>query len=285
MCDSEVPITIAMPSDILFTEQDDRMSPGPVFAFVKALKAVNDILRKEYPDSKELFRVLLISDKKSDSLKTAIREHEMEELITPEPVSPSQYLIDKLKRERTHLYLASEQSKAEEAANASIAAATVFIPENMEQVSEEELRVVFDGDAGLFSNQSERVFQTEELQGFLEHERENVEIPMNEGPFKGFLEALEKLKKKWDLNTKCPIRSYLVTARSAGCGGYRALNTLLSWHLEMDEAVFLGGPGKGPTLEKIKPHIFFDDQMRHVKAALKVGTLACLVPESRAQHN
>ncbi|CAK6984856.1 cytosolic 5'-nucleotidase 1A-like, partial [Scomber scombrus] len=100
------------------------------------------------------------------------------------------------------------------------------------------------------------------------------------GPFKGFLEVLEKLKRKLHnkgLTKNCPIRTYLVTSRSAGYDGYRALNTLRSWGLEIDEAVFLGGSKKGPVLEKIRPHIFFDDQDRHITNALQIGIVSCHV--------
>nr|XP_024656637.1 cytosolic 5'-nucleotidase 1A-like [Maylandia zebra] len=89
--------------------------------------------------------------------------------------------------------------------------------------------------------------------------------------------GLEEAKESKGLREKCPIRTYLVTSRGADCGGYRALNTLRTWGLELDEAVLLGGANKGPTLQRIKPHIFFDDQQRHVDAALEVGTVACLV--------
>jgi len=98
---------------------------------------------------------------------------------------------------------------------------------------------------------------------------------------RGFLEVLQRLQRKLhDKKIKgiFPIRTYLVTSRGTGCNGYRALNTLRTWDLETDEAVFLAGTKKGPTLEKIRPHIFFDDQMSHINAALAVGTLACLVP-------
>ena len=70
-----------------------------------------------------------------------------------------------------------------------------------------------------------------------------------------------------------------MTSRGGGCDGYRALKTLRSWDLEVDEAVFLGGRGKGPTLARIRPHVFFDDQEKHVNAGLNAGTLACLVPD------
>lgn len=107
-----------------------------------------------------------------------------------------------------------------------------------------------------------------------------------QGPLKGFLEVLGKLQKKFygkGQRMDCPIRTYLVTARSAASSGTRALKTLRSWGLEIDEALFLAGAPKGPMLEKIRPHIFFDDQMFHVEGAAEMGTVACHVPYGIAQ--
>lgn len=108
-----------------------------------------------------------------------------------------------------------------------------------------------------------------------------------QGPLKGFLEVLGKLQKKFygkGQRMDCPIRTYLVTARSAASSGTRALKTLRSWGLEIDEALFLAGAPKGPMLEKIRPHIFFDDQMFHVEGAAEMGTVACHVPYGIAQR-
>lgn len=107
-----------------------------------------------------------------------------------------------------------------------------------------------------------------------------------QGPLKGFLEVLGKLQKKFyskGLRLECPIRTYLVTARSAASSGARALKTLRSWGLETDEALFLAGAPKGPLLEKIRPHVFFDDQMFHVEGAKEMGTVAAHVPYGVAQ--
>lgn len=110
-----------------------------------------------------------------------------------------------------------------------------------------------------------------------------------QGPLKGFLEALGKLQKKFYAKGQrldCPIRTYLVTARSAASSGIRALKTLRAWGLEIDEALFLAGAPKGPMLEKIRPHIYFDDQMFHVEGAAEMGTVAAHVPYGIAQkHN
>lgn len=109
-----------------------------------------------------------------------------------------------------------------------------------------------------------------------------------QGPLKGFLEALGKLQKKFYAKGQrldCPIRTYLVTARSAASSGIRALKTLRAWGLEIDEALFLAGAPKGPMLEKIRPHIYFDDQMFHVEGAAEMGTIAAHVPYGIAQHH
>ena len=108
-----------------------------------------------------------------------------------------------------------------------------------------------------------------------------------QGPLKCFLKALGKLQNKFYVNGQrmdCPIRTYLVTARDDGSAGKRALNTLRSWGLEIDEALFLEGKSKGPMLEKIRPHIFFDDQITNVKEAAEMGTVACHVPYGKANE-
>ncbi|XP_031598273.2 cytosolic 5'-nucleotidase 1A-like [Oreochromis aureus] len=281
--DTEIPVTIAMSSRLLFKqEQQDR---GPAFNFVKALKAVNAELRSHYPESEELFKVILIDDNPSSGiLKHKIHEHGLKDLITVLSVTEDQ-LVSELKTNNTHLYLSDKPGlKVQEAVNEGIAAATMSTPKTDMPVSEDQLHVVFDGDAVLFSNESELVFQSDGLQGYLKNEKQKVKIPMNEGPFKGFLEVLIKLQKKLHskgLCKKCPIRTYLVTSRGAGCDGYRALNTLHTWGLELDESVLLGGGKKGPTLQRIRPHIFFDDQKSHINAALEVGSVACLVPSPK----
>lgn len=118
------------------------------------------------------------------------------------------------------------------------------------------------------------------------HRAATPSLSSSQGPLKGFLESLGKLQKKFyakDQRLDCPIRTYLVTARSAASSGTRALKTLRSWGLETDEALFLAGAPKGPMLEKIRPHIFFDDQMFHVEGAAELGTVAAHVPYGVAQ--
>ncbi|XP_077476445.1 cytosolic 5'-nucleotidase 1A-like [Stigmatopora argus] len=261
--------------------------PGPAFSFVKALEAVNNRLRELYPHSEELFDVVLVTNNHAYvglRLIYTINHHDL--LIERFCMTGGNSPIGYLKAYHTNLYLSADSTKVREALAEGIAAATMFAPEKKKEVSETQLRVAFDGDAVLFSDESERIFKAEGLEKFFEHEKAHENKLLDHGPLKGFLEALGKLQRKFfdkGLRMDCPIRTYLVTARSAASSGTRALKTLRSWGLEIDEALFLAGAPKGPMLEKIRPHIFFDDQMFHVEGAAELGTVACHVPYGVAQ--
>ncbi|XP_056089911.1 5'-nucleotidase, cytosolic IAa isoform X3 [Rhinichthys klamathensis goyatoka] len=239
--------------------ENEPFAPGPAFPFVKALETVNNRLRELYPEN--LF---------------------IERFVMTGGSSPIGYL----KAWQTNLYLSADAEKVQEALAEGIAAATMFMSEKQIEVSETQLRVAFDGDAVLFSDESERIFKAHGLDKFFEHERENENTLLDHGPLKGFLELLGKLQKKFYAKghrLDCPIRTYLVTARSAASSGIRALKTLRAWGLEIDEALFLAGAPKGPMLEKIRPHIYFDDQMFHVEGAAEMGAIAAHVPYGIAQ--
>ncbi|KAE8286689.1 Cytosolic 5'-nucleotidase 1B [Larimichthys crocea] len=189
--------------------------------------------------------------------------------------------IGYLKAYMTNLYLSKDSEKVGEAIEEGIAAATMFMPKTEMQLSDTQLRVAFDGDAVLFSDESEIIVKKHGLDTFFEHEKEFENKPLAQGPLKCFLEALGKLQRKFyakDERLNCPIRTFLVTARSAASSGARVLKTLRSWGLEIDEALFLAGAPKGPLLQKIKPHIYFDDQMFHIEGAKELGTISAHVP-------
>ncbi|XP_017309418.2 5'-nucleotidase, cytosolic IAa isoform X1 [Ictalurus punctatus] len=267
--------------------ENEPLTPGPAFPFVKALEAVNAQLRELYPDSEELFDIVLVTYNHAHvgvRLINTINHHNLfiERFCMTGGSSPIGYL----KAWHTNLYLSADPKKVQEALAEGIAAATMFMVEKQIDVSETQLRVAFDGDAVLFSDESEQIFKAHGLDKFFEHEKENENMLLDRGPLKGFLEALGKLQKKFYAKghrLDCPIRTYLVTARSAASSGIRALKTLRAWGLETDEALFLAGAPKGPMLEKIRPHIYFDDQMFHIEGAAEMGTIAAHVPYGIAQ--
>lgn len=262
--------------------ENEPLKPGPAFPFVKALMNVNSRLRELYPDSEELFDIVLMTNNHAQvgvRLINSINHYDLtiERFCMTGGKSPIGYLEAYM----TNLYLSKDSDKVTEAIEAGIAAATVFMPEKESELSDTQLRVAFDGDAVLFSDESEIIVKQHGLDTFFEHEKHFENQPLAQGPLKCFLEALGKLQRKFyskNERLNCPIRTFLVTARSAASSGARVLKTLRSWGLEIDEALFLAGAPKGPLLQKIRPHIFFDDQMFHIEGAKDLGTVAAHVP-------
>uniref|UniRef100_A0A3Q1FS54 5'-nucleotidase, cytosolic IB b n=1 Tax=Acanthochromis polyacanthus TaxID=80966 RepID=A0A3Q1FS54_9TELE len=247
-----------------------------------ALMNVNSRLRELYPDSEELFDVILMTNNPAQvgvRLINSINHYDL--TIERFCMTGGQSPIGYLEAYMTNLYLSKDSDKVTEAIEAGIAAATMFMPEKEMELSDTQLRVAFDGDAVLFSDESEIIVKKHGLDTFFEHEKRYENQPLAQGPLKCFLEALGKLQRKFyskNERLNCPIRTFLVTARSAASSGARVLKTLRSWGLEIDEALFLAGAPKGPLLQKIRPHIFFDDQMFHIEGAKDLGTIAAHVP-------
>jgi 5'-nucleotidase len=169
-----------------------------------------------------------------------------------------------------HLFLSANAEDVRRALEAGFGAARVFAkPPQARATHPEELRIAFDGDAVLFSDQAERVYQTGGLAAFEAHERARADEPLPPGPLQPFLRALHQLQR--DLQgSSMRIRTALVTARSAPAHD-RAIRTLMSWDIEVDEALFLGGLEKGPFLQVFQPDFFFDDQLPHVHSAAQAG--------------
>jgi 5'-nucleotidase len=135
-----------------------------------------------------------------------------------------------------------------------------------------EIRIAFDGDAVLFSDEAEQVFQSSGLEAFVDHESKKVAIPLPPGPFKPLLEALHRLQSQSGTQAAhgMRIRTALVTARSAPAHE-RAIRTLMNWGLAVDEAMFLGGLSKSEFLREFEPDFFFDDQTGHCNSAASVA--------------
>jgi 5'-nucleotidase len=129
----------------------------------------------------------------------------------------------------------------------------------------QELRIAFDGDAVLFSDEAEQVYQRDGLAAFQQHEQAQAGTPLGPGPFKPLLAALQRLQQAGQ-TSGMRLRTALVTARSAPAHE-RAIRTLMDWQIGVDEAMFLGGLPKGGFLREFEPDFFFDDHPRHVASA------------------
>ena len=168
-----------------------------------------------------------------------------------------------------NLFLSTNEADVRQALAVGVPAARVY-PESARASAAhpDEVRIAFDGDAVLFSDEAERVYQAQGLHAFQSHERDRAATPLAPGPFKPLLEALHRLQRAPAAGMR--LRTALVTARSAPAHE-RAIRTLMDWQIDVDEAMFLGGLAKGSFLREFEPDFFFDDQTGHIEnAALHV---------------
>jgi 5'-nucleotidase len=166
-----------------------------------------------------------------------------------------------------NLFLSTHLSDVRAALDAGVPAAQVYPHSALASAAHpHEVRIAFDGDAVLFSDEAERVFQAEGLSAFQKHESDKAGQPLLAGPFKPVLQALHQLQQAGTPSMR--IRTALVTARSAPAHE-RAIRTLMDWNIEVDEAMFLGGLPKGEFLREFEPDFFFDDQTGHIESAAR----------------
>ena len=163
------------------------------------------------------------------------------------------------------LFLSANPESVRRALENGIAAATI-LPSPAPAHRHEQLRIAFDGDAVIFGDESERVSREQGVEAFGRHERERAREPLSGGPFRNFLDALHRLQAAFPAGDASPIRTALVTARSAPAHE-RVIRTLREWGVRLDEALFLGGRDKGPFLEAFGADIFFDDSELNIASA------------------
>ncbi|OYQ41695.1 5'-nucleotidase [Rhodoferax sp. TH121] len=172
-----------------------------------------------------------------------------------------------LKPLHANLFLSTHLSDVRAALAAGVPAAQVYPHSaHASNAHPNEVRIAFDGDAVLFSDEAEQVYQSGGLSAFQQHEQDKVAQPLPDGPFKPLLEALHKLQQAQIDHIR--IRTALVTARSAPAHE-RAILTLMNWNIDVDEAMFLGGLDKGEFLREFEPDFFFDDQTGHIESAAR----------------
>ncbi len=172
-----------------------------------------------------------------------------------------------LKPLHANLFLSAHLSDVRAALDAGVPAAQVYPHSaHASEAHPNEVRIAFDGDAVLFSDEAERVFQAQGLNAFQQHEKDHASQPLSAGPFKPLLVALHRLQAEGTPAMR--IRTALVTARSAPAHE-RAIRTLMQWNIQVDEALFLGGLPKGEFLREFEPDFFFDDQTGHIESAAR----------------
>lgn len=253
--------------------ENDILRPGTAFPLVKALQKLN-------ADGRYLTEIIIMSKNSSDTslrIFNSIEHYGLDisraALVGGASISPY------LGAFKTDLFLSANESDVQEAINANIASGIICDHSNLPINPDDEIpqiRIAFDGDAVIFSDESEKIFQAEGLEAFALHEQENANNPLPEGPFAKLLKTLSLIQKQFPKD-ESPIRTALVTARNAPAHE-RVIRTLRAWNVRIDEVFFLGGVKKSEVLKAFNANIFFDDQATHTDPASK------LVPSARVPY-
>jgi len=251
--------------------EEELLQPGVAFPLVQKLLALNE------PESEtRRVEVVLISRNSADTglrIFNSIAHYQLD--ITRAAFSGGESPFRYVTPFSADLYLSADPANVRQALFANVAAATI-LPSRTHLERNSQLRIAFDGDAVLFADDSERVYQSEGLAAFAASEKKMASTPMTGGPFRKFLQSLHHLQSKWPRN-EAPIRTALFTARSAPAHE-RVIRTLRAWDIRIDEAVFLGGLDKGEFLQTFGADIFFDDQTGHCESARR------FVPTGHVPH-
>lgn len=254
-------------ADYQRTREDDVLDPGIAFSLVRKLLALNRDMPNEPPHVEgKLVEVILLSRNSADTglrIFNSIQHHGLDirraTFTSGAPVWPY------IRPFGAQLFLSANPESVRRALEAGVAAATI-LPARAPESVHGQLRIAFDGDAVIFSDESERVSREQGVEAFGRHERERAHEPLSGGPFRGFLDALHRLQAAFPAGDDAPIRTALVTARSAPAHE-RVIRTLREWDVRLDEALFLGGREKGPFLQAFGADIFFDDSLHNIDSA------------------
>lgn len=254
--------------------ENDLLKPGTGFALIKALLKLNEIGSEERKTE-----IIVMSRNNADSslrIFNSIKNYKLDitraALVSGAPLSPY------LEAFNTDLFLSANEEDVQEAINAGVAAGIIYTQHLAydEATEIDQIRIAFDGDAVLFSDESEQIYKSQGIEAFQANEIKNAKNPLPEGPFAKFLKTLSAIQKAFD-KSRAPIRTALVTARNAPAHE-RVIRTLRAWDVRIDEAFFLGGMSKQEVLKAFGAHIYFDDQAIHTDATAE------FVPSARVPY-
>lgn len=247
--------------------EDTPPKPGTAFHLVRSILKLNEFREAGEPP---LVEVIILS--RNDAgiglrLFQGIESGGLQGHITRSAFTSGRSLTPYLEAFSVDLFLSRSETDVQEAVNAGIAAALIQEPPDGFTPDDELIRIAFDGDAVLFSDESERIYQEEGVDAFVAHEMENAKRELPEGPFGKLLKTLSKLNARFEPEER-PVRIALVTARGAPAHE-RVIRTLRAWNVDIDEAFFMGGLPKEPVLRAFRAHIFFDDHPAHIEPAAR----------------
>jgi len=262
--------------------QNKILKPGTGFPLVRAILNLND----KTPDGRKT-EVIIMSRNNAETGLRICRSIEHYKLDIKRSAWTSGVCVTSyLQPFRVHLFLSADEQDVQTAIKAGVAAAKIYpyaFDQNRLKEPIGQIRIAFDADAVLFSNEAENIYNTKGLKAFLRHEIMNAKKPLPEGPFAKLLKTLSSLQSKYSAND-APLRTALITSRNMPAHE-RVIRTLIAWNVRIDESFFMGGVDKHEILKAFKPHIFFDDQDVYCAKASKVVPTAIVTKVNNGKRS
>ncbi|MHC5311041.1 5'-nucleotidase [Myroides sp. LJL116] len=257
-------------------KENETLEKGTAFYLVKRLLALNEIAEKR------VIEVIVMSRNSPETgvrVLNSIKEFSLD--ITRVAMSGGEPLFPYIDAFDIDLFLSKDEVDVQTVIDSKACAAALIYapPTDFDDEKDTRVKIAFDADAVLFSDDSEFRYKTEGMESFHQHEAENENVPLEEGPFAKLLRKLAIVKSKLGTPVEySPLRIAIVTARNAP-SHMRVIKTLREWEVYVDEAYFLGGIAKDKVLKAFGAHIFFDDQDTHLRESSK------LVPSAKVPYS
>lgn len=247
-------------ADYQIAHENEPLAPGEAFGLVTKMLRINELL------GDEAVEVLLLSRNSADTglrIFNSIEHYDLN--ISRAAFSGGANPWRYIRAFACDLFLSMHAEDVSNALQQGVAAAALITRKGQQKELTDEINFAFDGDAVLFSDESERIFKEQGLDAFTKYEKDSAKQSLSGGPFRNFLGSLHRLQSRFPPG-ECPLRTALVTARAAPAHE-RVIRTLRDWNIRIDESLFLGGLSKGEFLRAYGADVFFDDQMTHVESA------------------
>ncbi len=251
--------------------ENQVLKPRTAFPLVKGLLELNKI------KGSRLVEVIIMSKNSPDTalrIFNSIAHYDID--ITRAALTGGEPLAGYLEAFDIDLFLSKSEDDVQRAIDSGCAAALLYNPPTETGKEDGQLRIAFDADAVLFSDESETIYQEQGLEAFFVNERTHADKPLQEGPFAKLLKTLSALQKGFSVEDS-PVRIAIVTARN-GPAHERVIKTLRMWDVRIDAIFFLGGISKDKILKAFGANIFFDDQEVHL------GLASAVVPSGRVPY-
>lgn len=273
-------LVIAITSDVLFDlntaikvgRSSVAFEKGHGFVFIKKMLDLNNIVENE-----TLVEVILLcmnKEKQFDILKS-VKYYNLNiaRAIFTENQSPKDYIS----ASNVSLFLSSNYEEILEVINLNLAAGKILPTNTSNDLSDNiELRIAFDFDGVIVDDESDVVFEESgcNYEAFFKHEIENALVGQTPGPFFNFFKKIfyiQKIEEKISTTNnsyKKVIRTSIITSRNLhSCE--RPMRTLKEWDIEVNDIFVMAGQEKSEVLKILKPHLYVDDQLKHLYAKIE----------------